>query len=603
MKAMILSAGVGSRLFPLTDKLPKPMLPVANKPALEYLVSLCANNDIKDIRMNLHYLPEEIDTYFHDGKEWGVNISYSLEKNLLGTAGAVKRSENFLNETFVVLSGDGFTNINLSAMLAFHKKSGAKVTIAVKQVEDPSKFGVVIAEADGKINAFQEKPKKEEALSNLVNLGIYIIEPEILKLIPKNIKYDFGYELFPKLLELNIPFYSFETNAFWTDIGDIQEYLKMNLGVISNRIESPGFHHTNNFGQNITVGNESRFSRSSLNTENGAIVIGNNVKIARSAKINGPAVIGDNVIIEKWSSVTESVILSNTYIGKNIQVDNSVISENYTMNVSHNFGMLVEDEKVFKAVSGETFGEKLSALTINMFDRAVALFALLALSPFFLIIAILIKLDSKGPVFYKSKRLMSPAVKKSGKNWNLIRSEKSLSYTVFRTMYVGADKKAADLKNKYEAGPFIKIENDPRVTRIGNILRKTSLDELPLFINVLNGDMSLVGIWALPTYEAESLLFKGLKTQAGNQEIDFSEIAQMRFNGRAGIAGFWQSRGRSHLSAEERALHDSFQAVLFRYGKKYKNSLGSYASHHSVKIYFSIIFETFLSVVKRNGAI
>ncbi|MDP3444256.1 MAG: nucleotidyltransferase family protein, partial [Ignavibacteria bacterium] len=197
MKAMILSAGVGSRLFPLTDKLPKPMLPLANKPALEYLVDLCAKNEIKDIRMNLHYLPEEIDTYFQDGKKWNVNISYSLEKNLLGTAGAVKRSENYLDDTFVVLSGDGFTNINLSAMLHFHKKSGAKVTIAVKKVEDPSKFGVVVSDAEGRIQEFQEKPQKEEAKSDLVNLGIYIIEPEILKLIPKNESYDFGYQLFP----------------------------------------------------------------------------------------------------------------------------------------------------------------------------------------------------------------------------------------------------------------------------------------------------------------------------------------------------------------------------------------------------------------------
>jgi NDP-sugar pyrophosphorylase family protein len=603
MKAMILSAGVGSRLFPLTDKLPKPMLPLANKPALEYLVDLCAKNEIKDIRMNLHYLPEEIDTYFQDGKKWNVNISYSLEKNLLGTAGAVKRSENYLDDTFVVLSGDGFTNINLSAMLHFHKKSGAKVTIAVKKVEDPSKFGVVVSDAEGRIQEFQEKPQKEEAKSDLVNLGIYIIEPEILKLIPKNESYDFGYQLFPKLLEMQIPFFSFETNEYWTDIGDIQEYWKLNLNLVSNRVKGFTNRGYKKHTKGILIGEGSKISKPSLNNSNGPLVIGKNCRIEDDVTISGPVVIGDNVTVEKGSVIMDSVILSNTHVGKNVYVANSVTSENYTMSIPHNFGMVIDDEKMFRTVSNETRGQKLSRMFIRLFDRAVALAALTALSPLFLIIAILIKLDSKGPVFYRSKRIVSPTIKKSGKNWNFFRGEKGLGYTVFRTMYAEADKRIGNLKNKYEGGPFVKVENDPRVTKIGRILRKTSIDELPLFINVLKGDMSLVGIWALPTYEAESLLVNGLKTSIGSEEIDFTEMAQVRFNGRAGLAGYWQSRGRSQLSAEERALHDSFQAVQYRFGRKYKSALGEYSKHLSIKGYFGMIHETFLSVIKRTGAI
>lgn len=600
---MILSAGVGSRLLPLTDKAPKPMLPVANKPALEYLVNLCAKNNIKDIRMNLFYMPESIDTYFQDGKNWDVNISYSLEKKLLGTAGAVKRSEKFLDDTFVVLSGDGFTDINLSAMLQFHKKSGAKVTIAVKKVEDPSKFGVVVSDSDGSIKEFQEKPKREEAKSNLVNLGIYIIEPEILKLIPKNESYDFGYQLFPKLLQMNIPFFSYETNAYWTDFGDIREYWNLNLNLISNRIK--GFNTTGykKLSKGILLGSGSKIAQSSINASNGPLVIGKNSRIEEDVMLSGPIVIGDNVIIKKGSIVMDSVILSNTQIGKDVSVNNSVVSENYTISIPHNYGMVVDDENVFSSVSTLTKSQKFTASAINILDRVIAAAALTFLSPLFLLIAILIKLDSKGPVFYRSKRILSPQIKKNGKNWNLFRGEKGLGYIVFRTMYTDADKRIGQLKNKYEAGPFVKVENDPRVTKIGKILRKTSIDELPLFINVLKGDMSLVGIWALPSYEAESLLLDGLKSYVGNEEIDFSEMAQVRFSGRIGLAGYWQSMGRSQLSAEERALHDSFQAAQYSYGKKYKNVLGEYSKHNSLNGYFTTIAQTFLSVVKRTGAI
>jgi mannose-1-phosphate guanylyltransferase len=603
MKAMILSAGVGSRLFPLTDKLPKPMLPLANKPTLEYLVDLCKANNINDIRMNLYYRPEVIDTYFQNGKKWGVNISYSLEKKLLGTAGAVKRSEMFFDDTFVVLSGDGYTDLDLSEMLNYHKKNGAKVTIAVKKVDDTSKFGVVVRDNDGRIIEFQEKPSKQEAKSDFANLGIYIIEPEILNLIPKNEQYDFGYQLFPKLLTMQIPFFSYETDAFWTDIGDIDEYWKLNMSLISKRYNGGLEKSYKILDNQVFVGKGSKVSEKTLKTINGPVIIGNNSIIEDDVIINAPVVIGDNVIIEKGAKISNSIILSNTCIGENINVDKSITIENYTMNINHNYGFIVEDEKIFRTVLNKTFSQKLSETFINLFDRAIAAVALTALAPLFAFIAILIKIDSKGPIFYKSRRILSPAIKKNGKNWNIFKGEKGLGYVVFRTMHIESDKNINKLKNKYENGPFVKVENDPRITNVGRLLRKTSIDELPLLFNVLKGEMSLVGIWALPTYEAESLLVNGLKTFAGKEELDFSDMAQVRFNGKIGLAGYWQSRGRSQLSAEERALHDSFQAAQYRFGNKYKNVLGKYSEHLSFTGYLKMIRETFFSVVKRTGAI
>ena len=180
--------------------------------------------------------------------------------------------------------------------------------------------------------------------------------------------------------------------------------------------------------------------------------------------------------------------------------------------------------------------------------------------------------------------------------------EKPVKYYVFRTMYIDADKRIANLKNKYDTGPYVKIDDDPRITKIGKILRKTSIDELPLFWNVFKGYMSLVGIWALPSYEARHLYEKGLISELENSSLDLSEVAQVRFNGKPGIAGFWQARGRSNLTAEERALHDTVQSVMGNITNKDKDYLGEYTEFNSYKGYLKMLFETFKSVIKRTGA-
>ena len=292
--------------------------------------------------------------------------------------------------------------------------------------------------------------------------------------------------------------------------------------------------------------------------------------------------------------------MSNTYIGKGVEVKESIVNKNYHLSIPNNFGVFVDDPAVLMSHTIVPFKTKLNLFLISATDRIVAFFALLCLSIPFLIVAILIKLDSPGPIFYVSKRLRSPKIEKKGNHWYVFFKEKAVKYYVFRTMYTDADRRVKELKNKYQTGPFVKIENDPRVTKIGNILRKTSVDELPLFWNVLTGDMSLVGIWALPTYEAETLLKDGLQTEKG--ELDLSELAQIRFQGRLGIAGFWQARGRSNLTAEERALHDSMQAVLTNVDSKYLGYLGEYAEFQTYKGYLKMLIETFRAVVNRTGA-
>ena len=598
---MILSAGLGSRLMPLTLTIPKPMLPIANKPSLQHIIELCKRHGITKLKLNLYHLPEVVDLYFKDGSEYGVDISYSIEKKLWGTAGGIKRIQSFFDETFVILMGDGLTNIDLTEMLAFHRSKNAKVTIAVKTVDDPSKYGVVVTGNENEILSFQEKPKKEEAKSNLINLGIYIIEPDILDLIPEKEEYDFGHQLFPKLLELNIPFFAYPTNAAWDDIGGLHDYWRVNMEVAEGKV--PGYiFEGNEIKKGVFVHPSAKIDKKVLEKAVAPIILGKNVEIKSDVELIGPLVIGDEVFIDSGATIEQSVILNNTYVGKNVEVKESVVNKNYNLNVPDNYGTFVDDDKVFKTHKIVTFRTQLNHFLINATDRVVAFFVLLALAIPFIVIAILIKLDSKGPVFYTSKRLRSPSIDKNGKHWYVFFKEKAVKYYVFRTMYIDTDQRVKELKNKYETGPYVKIENDPRITKIGRYLRKTSIDELPLFWNVLVGNMSLVGIWALPVYEAEHLLNKGLQTQGGDNNLDLSELAQIRFDGKLGIAGFWQSRGRSNLTAEERAIHDTMQTVMGNIDMNHKEYLGEYAQFPTYKGYLKMLYETFTAVLKKTGA-
>ncbi|NLW25283.1 MAG: nucleotidyltransferase family protein, partial [Clostridia bacterium] len=231
MRAMIMAAGVGSRLMPLTKTVPKPMVPIVNVPVMEYCVKLLKKHGIYNIIANTHYLPSKITDYFQDGKKFGVNMTYSYERELLGTAGGVKNNSWFLDETFCIVSGDALTNIDLTEMYKFHKEKNALATLALKPVEDVTQYGVVVTDEEQCIKAFQEKPKKEEALSNLVNTGIYIFEPEIFSYIPEGF-YDFGKQLFPKLVEMEERIFGFFTDDYWCDVGSLNVYKQANWDVL-----------------------------------------------------------------------------------------------------------------------------------------------------------------------------------------------------------------------------------------------------------------------------------------------------------------------------------------------------------------------------------
>jgi len=297
------------------------------------------------------------------------------------------------------------------------------------------------------------------------------------------------------------------------------------------------------------------------------------------------------------------LIFTNTKVGKNLEINDALILGNNHYKISNKLGFVIDDKEIIDEVTKTKFTSKIASLFSGILDRTAALSALIFLSPLFIITSILIKLDSKGPIFYISKRVKKPELTKKVNESIFYNKEISIKYYVFRTMHVNANNQLNKLKNKYGDGPFVKVEDDPRVTRVGKFLRKTSIDELPLLFNVLRGEMSLVGIWGLPDYEAEYIQNKGFTGNKATDGLDLSEVARLRFEGNLGLAGLWQSRGRSDLSAEERAIHDSYQAVLSNNSDAYKEKLGPYKKYSGLRGYIEILFDTIKSVILRKGAI
>ena len=243
IKAMILAAGGGTRLYPLTFNLAKPMVPVLNRPVMGRIIALLARHGITELIANLYHFPDQIASYFGDGARCGVALEYSREREILGTAGGVKHVAGFFgDQTFIVIGGDDLADFDLTAMAAFHRQRGALATIAVSEVEHVSQYGIVVADDSGRIRSFQEKPPAHEALSRTANTGVYMFEPAALDYIPPNEFFDFGKQVFPLLLEKGAPFFAWGAKGYWKDIGNPREYLDANIDALEGKagISPPG---------------------------------------------------------------------------------------------------------------------------------------------------------------------------------------------------------------------------------------------------------------------------------------------------------------------------------------------------------------------------
>lgn len=306
MKAVILVGGEGTRLRPLTCNTVKAMVPVLNRPFLEHMICHLHRYDICDVVLALGYLPYQIESRIGSGENLGVNLTYSVEDSPLGTAGAVKNAEEHLGEeSFYVFNGDIFCDIDLAEMLSFHQEKGAIATIALTPVDDPSAYGVVETDGSGRVEHFVEKPPKGTATTNLINAGIYILEPIVLKDVPPNSRFMFEHHLFPLLLQRGLPVYGYPSNAYWIDMGTPEKYLNLNQDLLNGRAPS--------FLDRGEVSNEQQID--TINQAGGPVIVGDHCVIGLRAQIVGPTVLGDGCVIGDDAVIESSVLWQNVKVG------------------------------------------------------------------------------------------------------------------------------------------------------------------------------------------------------------------------------------------------------------------------------------------------
>lgn len=346
MKAVIMAGGEGTRLRPLTCNRPKPMVPIVNKPVMEHIIELLKKHNLRDIAVTLQYMPDLIREYFHNGSDYGVNLTYYIEESPLGTAGSVKNAEDFLDDTFVVISGDALTDIDLSSAIDFHKKKGAIATLVLKKVDIPLEYGVVVTDEEGKVTRFVEKPSWGEVFSDTVNTGIYILSPIILKYFKRNEIFDFSKDLFPIILKEKKAIYGFITEDYWCDIGDLKAYSQAHMDVLNGlvKINIPG----KEIKEKIWVDEDSEIDKDAIIYP--PCIIGKNTKIKKEAVIGSYSSIGDFNIIEERSGIKRGIVWKNCLLDSNVQLRGSIICNKVHLksNVSIFENSIIGDDTIIK---------------------------------------------------------------------------------------------------------------------------------------------------------------------------------------------------------------------------------------------------------------
>jgi len=321
IKAVIMAGGEGTRLRPLTCDMPKPMVPILNKPVMEYTIKLLKKHNIKDISVTLAYLPSAITEYFEDGKEWEVNLNYFIEKTPLGTGGSVKNAEKHLDSTFVVISGDALTDLDLDKAIKYHRSKQSKATLVLKRESVPLEYGVIITDDSGRIIRFLEKPSWGEVFSDTINTGIYILEPDVLDYYSRGQNFDFSKDLFPKLLKDNVPMYGYITDNYWCDIGDLESYKQTQFDMMDGKVKTDI---------------EARRVEKGIWMEDGAeigdnvilsppVYLGKNCSIGDGCDIHPYTIVGENCKTGRNTSLKRSILWKNVRTGENCHLRGAVV--------------------------------------------------------------------------------------------------------------------------------------------------------------------------------------------------------------------------------------------------------------------------------------
>jgi mannose-1-phosphate guanylyltransferase / phosphomannomutase len=316
-----MAGGEGTRLRPLTSNQPKPMVPIVGKPCMEHILELARRHGIEDVVVTVAFLPQAIRSYFGDGESLELNIEYSVEESPLGTAGSVRLASGRLDDTFIVISGDALCDLDLTKVVDFHRERGAAATIALKSVDNPLEFGIVVTDPDGRVERFLEKPSWSQVFSDTINTGVYVLEPEVLKHVPDDRPYDFSKELFPLLLEMGRPIYGFVAEGYWQDIGNLAQYRQANFDALDERVslEIPGVRLRGNvwLGEGVEIDDFDRIE--------GPAYVGNYCRISADATVGPHSVLGAGVTLRERARTVASVIDAGTHIGRSALIENAIV--------------------------------------------------------------------------------------------------------------------------------------------------------------------------------------------------------------------------------------------------------------------------------------
>ncbi|MQA84861.1 MAG: NTP transferase domain-containing protein [Streptosporangiales bacterium] len=325
MRAVVMAGGEGTRLRPMTANQPKPLLPVVNQPIMEHVLRLLKRHGFSETVVTVQFLASLVRNYFGDGDELGMNLQYATEEMPLGTAGSIKNAEDALRDgRFLVISGDALTDIDLSAMVRFHRERGALVTIGLKRVANPLEFGIIIVDEDGRIGRFLEKPTWGQVFSDTVNTGIYVMEPEVLDAVPAGEAVDWSADVFPRLLAEGAPLYGYVAEGYWEDVGTHESYLKAQADVLSGKVEAEidGFE----VAPGVWVAEGAEVDPEAI--LKGPLHVGNYAKVEAGAELREFTVLGSNVVVKEAAFLHRAVVHDNVFIGPNTNLRGCVIGKN-----------------------------------------------------------------------------------------------------------------------------------------------------------------------------------------------------------------------------------------------------------------------------------
>ena len=573
MKAVILAGGQDTHLVPLVRTVPKPLLPVANRPMVEYVLSLLKTSGIKEVALAVNAADESYEEVLGDGRRLGMRLHYSREAVPRGTAGCLLPLADFLGrEPFMVIHGSLFLNADLRALTEFHQERRAFATLGVRRTAGGSRdwhhLELRLGEGDRVAGIKVRDLSGREHLSP-VPAGVYVFDPAALAAIEPGIYYDIKEQLLPRLRLDGKRVFACEIQGYCRNVLEMNDYLKVNRSVL--RGEVNGYRFDGQIAEGIWVGRGSAVSP--MATIHGPVMIGRDCFIGAGVQIIGPTCVGDGCFVEDGVLLRESLLLPGSRVERNSSVEGCVLAADTVISPGQTLKEVVaipesldigeldlaDSDLLIQGVAASAGRYAQSQLRYLLyrafkrgFDLAVALTGLVALSPLILAVALAIKLTSPGPIFFRQRRCG-----RHGREFGMVK---------FRTMVKDAETMQAQLRPLSEVdGPVFKIENDPRSTALGRFLRKYSIDEMPQLWNVLKGEMSLVGPRPLAA-----------------REMQFCPAwRDVRLKVRPGITGLWQISGRSRSS-----FHDWIRLDI------------EYVQEQSTFRDFQILFKT-LSVVFR----